>query len=407
VEIHTGSIDGASGDLLPVEIVERKGLGHPDSLCDALAEAVSARLCRHYLEHCGVILHHNVDKVLLCGGAAAPRFGGGEVLEPMDIFLGGRATHAFEGACFPVHELAADACRNWIRQNLRAVDPKRDARIHPLIRPGSADLVQLYLRAQRDGVWLANDTSCGVGYAPLSELERLVLNVEQRLTSVAMRATQPALGEDVKVMGIRRDRRIELIVACALIGRFLGGLQHYRDVKAWLVEQIRAAAGEVTGCALEAVVNAADAPDGSSVYLTVTGTSAEAGDDGEAGRGNRVNGLITPYRPMTMESLAGKNPVSHVGKLYNLCAGLLASALTEDVGGVREAHCALVSRIGRPVTEPEVVDVRLRLDPAASLADVAAAVEAIAWRHVEGIPALSSDLLEGRIAPDRWPLRTG
>jgi S-adenosylmethionine synthetase len=52
----------------------------------------------------------------------------------------------------------------------------------------------------------------------------------------------------------------------------------------------------------------------STVYLTVTGTSAEAGDDGEVGRGNRVNDLITPYRPISLEAAAGKNPVTHVGQ---------------------------------------------------------------------------------------------
>ena len=69
------------------------------------------------------------------------------------------------------------------------------------------------------------------------------------------------------------------------------------------------------------MVNALDDPkasDESGIYLTVTGLSAEQGDDGEVGRGNRVNGLITPSRAMSLEAAAGKNAVAHVGKLYNL-----------------------------------------------------------------------------------------
>ena len=75
----------------PVEVVERKGLGHPDTIFDALAEALSRALCREYLQKCGIILHHNVDKALLCGGRAAPQFGGGVVLAPIEIHLAGRA----------------------------------------------------------------------------------------------------------------------------------------------------------------------------------------------------------------------------------------------------------------------------------------------------------------------------
>ncbi len=53
-----------------VEVVERKGAGHPDTICDALAETLSRNLCREYQSRFGYILHHNVDKALLCGGRA-------------------------------------------------------------------------------------------------------------------------------------------------------------------------------------------------------------------------------------------------------------------------------------------------------------------------------------------------
>ncbi len=99
-------------------------------------------------------------------------------------------------------------------------------------------------------------------------------------------------------------------------------------------------------------MNAADPAshsDAGDVFLTVTGTSAEAGDDGEVGRGNRTCGLITPYRSITLEAAAGKNPVSHVGKLYNLVASRIAAAITAEIPDVPDAACVLVSQIGRPV----------------------------------------------------------
>ena len=60
------------------------------------------------------------------------------------------------------------------------------------------------------------------------------------------------------------------------------------------------------------------------MYLTLLGTSAEQGDSGQVGRGNRVCGLISLNRPMSVEAAAGKNPVSHVGKIYNVLAHELA-----------------------------------------------------------------------------------
>jgi S-adenosylmethionine synthetase len=153
-------------------------------------------------------------------------------------------------------------------------------------------------------------------------------------------------------------------------------------------------------------VNAADDPAREILYLTVTGTSAEAGDDGEAGRGNRVNGLIAPGRPMTIESAAGKNPVSHVGKLYNLAAGLIAQELVEQVPAVREAHCWLVSRIGNPISEPQIAHLRLRDAEGGPATAHAAAAISIARGRLGRLHELADDLLDGKLALDRWPLRS-
>lgn len=155
---------------LPLELVERKGLGHPDTLCDALAENLSRVLCAAYLERFGVILHHNVDKALLRGGAARPAFGGGEVLEPIELYLCGRATLEAGGVRVPVEELAVEGTRQWLRAHLRWLDVERDLRIVPLLRPTSSDLSQLFSRRATRQPPLANDTSLVVGFAPLDAL---------------------------------------------------------------------------------------------------------------------------------------------------------------------------------------------------------------------------------------------
>jgi S-adenosylmethionine synthetase len=390
----------------PVEIVERKGLGHPDSICDALAEDLSLALCRRYRETCGLVMHHNVDKVLLSAGTAEPAFGGGRVVKPIEIFLSGRATTACDGAEIPLARLIEDSAGAWLRRHFHALDPETDVKLHALVRPGSPELVELFRRSQRDGVWLANDTSCGVGYAPLTSLEQVVLAVEQALTDASLHDSEPAFGEDVKVMGLRRGRRIELTVACALIGRHLHNVDDYLAAKERIAGLARETAAELTDMPLDIMVNTADDPATENLYLTVTGTSAEGGDDGEAGRGNRVNGLITPYRPMTMESVAGKNPLTHVGKLYNLAAGLIAERLVAEVPNLLAANCFLLSRIGQRIDRPQIVDLRVA-STGTALAKLRPALEAIVQDELRKLPELVDQLLDGRLGLDRWPLRGG
>ena len=384
-------------DSLPLEIVERKGLGHPDTICDALAEEASRHLSRFYLEQCGLVLHHNLDKALLWGGASRAAFGGGEVLAPIEIFVAGRATCEYRGQRLPIEQLVVNSCTDWLRANLHALDVDRHVKIHPLIRPGSAELVELYLRQAESGITLANDTSCGVGYAPLDELERVVLTVEQGLNSAAIRQSHPEFGEDIKVMGVRDGERIRLTVACAFIDRFIASLEDYAYSRDALVTIATDLAGGIATGPVSTEVNTADDMASGSIYLTVTGTSAEAGDDGEVGRGNRINGLITPYRPMNLEAAAGKNPVTHVGKLYNLAARQIAQTLVSALPEVEEAYCYLVSLIGHPILEPQAIDLQLRLRDGGRVEQLRPAVTDMVDECMRQIPDLTRQLQEGTI----------
>jgi S-adenosylmethionine synthetase len=341
------------------EIVERKGLGHPDTICDALAEEFSRGLCRFYLDRFGFILHHNVDKVLLWGGISRPSFGGGEIVKPIEIFLAGRATQDYRGVSVPVTELAIEGTRSWLRRNMRHLDADQHVIVHSLVRPGSADLVDLYDRQRATGAWLANDTSVGVGFAPLSPLEQTVLAVERAMNAPSVKQRHPMFGEDVKVMGARHGTAFDVTLSCAFIDRYVSGLNAYIGAKSEAAAIVADVAARTSGREATVSVNAADDVGRGSIYLTVTGTSAEAGDDGEAGRGNRFNGLITPYRPMTMESVAGKNPVTHVGKLYNALASMIADAIVRNVAGVIAVECYLLSRIGRSIRDPALAELRV------------------------------------------------
>ncbi len=377
-----------------VEFVEHKGAGHPDTICDALAETLSAGLSRMYLERFGQVLHHNVDKALLRAGRARPEFGGGEVLAPIELYLCGRAAIEVKGVRLPVEELVVDGSRRWLREHLHALDPVKHVVLHPLLSPGSPELVGLFEHGAQAARPLSNDTSFGVGTAPRTPLEGVVLATAARLGELARSA--PEVGEDVKVMGVRHGRALELTVACAFIGAHLKSAAVYLERKAVLTRELTRAASEAAGTEVAVEVNAADAPERGKLYLTVTGTSAEGGDDGQVGRGNRVNGLITPYRPMSLEAAAGKNPVSHVGKLYNVLANELAAELVRAVPGVREASVRLVSCIGQPIDEPRLVHVELALAEG-DLARVRPQVEALVREQLAGLSGLTQRLVRGEL----------
>ena len=129
----------------------------------------------------------------------------------------------------------------------------------------------------------------------------------------------------------------------------------------------------------------------------MTGTSAEAGDDGEVGRGNRVNGLITPFRPMSLEAAAGKNPVSHVGKIYNVLARQIAEAIVSEMPEVAAAQCYLVSQIGRPVTEPAITHIRLATHDGSPVNRLEGRTGEIVAQGMRGIDTLLGQFVAGTV----------
>ena len=157
-----------------VEVVERKGLGHPDTICDALAESFSRALCREYRHRFGDILHHNVDKALLWGGRAIAKFGGGEVISPINVYLAGRATSEVGAERIPIEEIAIASSQAWLRANIHALDPERHVRINVLTRPVSQDLRMLFAHRDQGNIALCNDSSIGVGHAALLQAGNFV-----------------------------------------------------------------------------------------------------------------------------------------------------------------------------------------------------------------------------------------
>jgi S-adenosylmethionine synthetase len=380
-----------------IELVERKGKGHPDSICDAVAEEVSLALCREYLASFGRILHHNIDKGLLVAGRTQPRLGGGQVLEPMRLVVGDRAVTQYQGKLIQVGEIAEATIKNWFRQNLRFVDAQRHLVVQGELKEGSPELTDIFERK----VIGANDTSAAVGYAPLTETERLVLAAERWLNSPDFQQRFPEAGEDVKVMAVRRDRDLTLTVALAFVDRFVADARSYFSRK----DQMRLVLTEYLTGLLQTLdrvtvqLNTLDDPargeDG--MYLTVLGTSAEGGDCGQVGRGNRVNGVMPLNRPIGTEAAAGKNPVSHVGKIYTLLSHHIAGQVAERVQGVAEVYVWLCSQIGQPIDKPLIAATQVILEKGVGLTEVEPAIKAIIEQELAEVHAFSERLSRGEL----------
>jgi S-adenosylmethionine synthetase len=397
--IRVEPVAGSAVEDQEVEIVERKGLGHPDSICDGIAEHVSQALAQAYLERVGRVLHYNTDETQLVAGNAAPAYGGGEVVDPIYILIVGRATKEYEDDAgnvvrIPTQTIALRAAREYLNENFPELEFGTDVVVEARLGEGSGDLQDVF---GEDGqVPMANDTSFGVGHAPLTETEEIVLQAERRLNG-PYSDENPAVGQDVKVMGKREGDHIDVTVAAAIVDRYVEDQTEYEAVIEGVREFVTDVAREHTDREVAVHVNTADDYDRGSVYLTTTGTSAEQGDDGSVGRGNRANGLITPNRSMSMEATSGKNPVNHIGKIYNLLSTRIANAVVEEVDGIREVRVRLLSQIGQPIDQPHVADVSLVTEGSVTVRDVEREVTGIVDRELADITAVSRDVIDGKL----------
>nr|HID13880.1 methionine adenosyltransferase [Anaerolineae bacterium] len=337
---------------IPVEIVERKGIGHPDSLCDGIAERISVEYTRWCQENLGVLLHHNFDKVQLVAGEVEVGYGGGWMLRPIRIQIAGRGTPAFQGRKVPMDAIAIEAAKQHVRETMRYLDPDRHMVIDSYAGRGAEELQYVVDRVT------SNDTSFGVSHWPRSGLEHAVYETAQYINYRLI--DEFPVGEDVKLMGMRHNGELTLTVALPFIAMRVGDATEYLEAKRAAEAAIQEYASQLDHRKVTVMVNTADDVAHDAVYLTLTGTSAEMGDDGAVGRGNRVNGVIAPFRSTSLEAACGKNPISHVGKVYNVLALLAAQDIVKRVPTVREVTVYILSQIGAPLDRPLVATALVR-----------------------------------------------
>jgi S-adenosylmethionine synthetase len=381
-----------------LEIVERKGLGHPDFICDNIMDKISVNLSQEYIKKAGRILHHNIDKSLLAAGQAEPRFGRGVIKEPMLLIIGDRATFDVNGDKIPIKDIAIKTAKEWFKERLRFVDPEKHVNYQVELKPGHPELMDIFERKGK--VLGANDTSAAVGYAPMTRTEKIVLKTEKYVNSPEFKKRFPESGEDVKVMASRIGNNLRLTMCMSFVDRFVKSEGDYFKKKETIHEEItRFVKGRSDFDRVTIDLNTLDKKgrgiDG--VYVTVLGTSAEGGDSGQVGRGNRTNGVIPLNRPYCSEAAAGKNPVSHVGKIYNTLTHRMAGEVYKQVSGLEEVYIWLLSEIGKPIDDPAVAGVQVVMKGNNSFESVKKDIRDVVNQELENIDKFTEQLAKGKI----------
>ena len=378
------------------EIVERKGIGHPDTICDLVMNQVSIELSKMYLKETGTIQHHNMDKSLLVAGQSENKFGGGKITKPMKLVIGDRATFEVKGQKLPVEDVTISTAKKWFDNNLRFV---KEEHVEYQLEVGTSSH-ELRSIFENPKSFVANDTSALVGYAPFTKTESSVLETEEYINSQNFKKEFPESGEDVKVMGFRNYNTLDLTIAMAFVDSHVDSENHYFKRKQDMLQSIsefhrkRGDFDEV-----KITMNNLDTKNKGieGLYLTVLGTSADNADSGEVGRGNMANRVISLTRPAGSEATAGKNPVSHIGKIYNALSFKLAEEIQKTVPDLEEVLVWMYNVIGKPVNEPKAIIIQPISDKELDLAKFESAIKEIVEQNLNKMDEFCMQLASGKI----------
>ena len=376
------------------EFVERKGIGHPDTICDLVMDQISVELSKLYLKETGAIQHHNMDKSMLVAGQTENKFGGGKVTKPMKFVIGDRATFEAKGKKLLIEDLAVTTAKSWFENNLRYV---QDEHIQYQLEIGtsSQELCSIFKTSES---FVANDTSTLVGYAPFTKTESAVLETEQYINSKKFKTEFPESGEDVKVMGFRKNNDLEVTIAMAFVDSYVNSEAHYFTRKNEMKQSIDEFHKGVDFDKVDISINNLDSKNKGfeGLYLTVLGTSADSADSGQVGRGNMANRVISPCRPAGAEAIAGKNPVSHIGKIYNAMSFKLAEQIHNDLPEL-EVLVWMYNVIGKPVNEPQAIVVQPISENKLDVSKLKNQINEIVEKNLDKMNEFCMDLALGKI----------
>ncbi|MBR9678850.1 MAG: hypothetical protein GON13_01110 [Nanoarchaeota archaeon] len=326
------------------EIAELKGKGHPDTLSDALASRISIDYAKWWMNELGVgveqVPHHNFDKILLAGGEVNIKWGGGEVIKPFNTILAGNATIKQGNIEIPLKQIVSLSASALFRKSI-GMKVEWDLDISN-VSTSSQALSNTYSQGL-----FANDTSFGTGHYPLTKLEQTMYDVNIELEKIMQ--NKKFLGTDVKIMGRRINDEYVFTLAAGIKDESVNSEKDYFNHLSYIQEKILNKLPEPSRLSINQNDTPKKGTNEENYYLLVTGSSVENADHGQVGRGNRVTGMITPFRPQTIEAIAGKNLTRHVGGFYNIWAQQISKKIWERTGV--GSQVVIVSEIGKPIQD--------------------------------------------------------
>jgi S-adenosylmethionine synthetase len=303
-----------------IEIIERKGIGHPDTIADNLSEELSKKLLKEYRSIYRSPKHYNVDKVMVCAGELEKAV----FKKSVKIVFAGQYTKINE-----INEIL-----DRVVKKILAFEIKNGLKykVYNFLNQGSLDLKDIFLNKK------SNDTSFAVGTVETKN-EKLVKKLGFYIDSLHKNFKK--IGTDNKIMFIDDGESKQIYIALAFLNKFKSAKEYF-DYKIDLESKLRKKF-KIN----DLFINVGDTEE--IQFITKTGTSLEMGDSGATGRGNRRNGLITPCRPMTLEAYCGKNDVTHIGKIYQ--------DLSLEIAKKRDKNILLLNKIGEDINNPMIFEI--------------------------------------------------
>lgn len=317
---------------LPIEVVERKGIGHPDSLADALANEVSVAFSRHCLNRFGIILHHNVDKLYIGGGHFRNDFGACDRIKPVEVRTNGRMSNTFGEERIDIATIQVDAVSRYL------------FRVLPKLGTDDVTIVPNATQHTKVPYWFtprnredvpdsvapkANDTSFCISHWPPTPVESIAYRLERYFWEVQEGFPVPRfleIGQDIKALVLREGSAIEATLCVPTISTSTRSYEHYLELIRYHEVALQAVGEEFAsahGLRLVVRVNPFQ-----RLYMLGIGSCIECGEEGVVGRGNTILGISASHRPHTQESWAGKNPVYHTGRVFGYLTAKVARAIS-------------------------------------------------------------------------------
>lgn len=359
-----GRVDPAA---LNLELVERKGIGHPDTLADAVAEETSRRYAAYCQERFGAVAHHWFDKVMLLGGEADTQFLKGTITRPTRAILAGKAVMRIGNEDIPIQEIFEGAVKAVFSRALKNFRFEEycscEVRVHDSVGPGQRSFryrpqSTIEMKEFESGHLVSNDCNLCVGFAPYTKTEKLALEIERFLLSAPQQSARPWLGSDIKTVITRQGNETHALINVPMLATHVENMASYQHMRDVLEHDLQAHCERYLKSPCEVTVN----PEWihGRAYLTATGTCLDTGDIGVVGRGNRHSGLITPMRCMSIEASAGKNPLDHAGKLMNIAATWIAEAIYKELAIPNTVY--IFTKKGDRLETPSLVAIRCDSD---------------------------------------------